>query len=147
MVRLELPPKLVKGLAEAPANPPLNPPPNELWDGPPPKVNLFELPRAPNPPKLAPDVAEAALEAKEDSLLPPAAPKGEVDAGGLASPPKGEAAELAKLPNPDALNLSSDVCGSSSGPSEGLAGLEDMAANGDAAEVFAKPLPGGIYRC
>jgi len=144
MVRLELPPKLVKGLAEAPANPPLKPPPNELSDGLPPMADWFELPRAPNPPKL---VAEAALAAKEDSFLPPAAPKGEVDARGLASPPKGEAAELAKLPNPDALNLSSDVCGSKSGPPEALAGLEAMAANGDAAEVFAKPLPGGIYMC
>jgi hypothetical protein len=60
-------------------------------------------------------------------------------------PPKGDAAELAKPPKPDDLNLSSDVCGRGSALSVfGAWGLDAMAAKGDAAEVFAKPLPGGI---
>jgi hypothetical protein len=103
---------------------------------------VLELPSAPKP--LGAGAEESLLPAKDDSLLPLAVPKGEaVLALGLARPPKGDAVELAKLPNPDALNLSSEVCGRDSvlPSSFGLGGIE---ANGDVVEVLANPLPEGI---
>lgn len=128
--------------APKPPNPPPDDPPNEL----PPKVEDPEPPSAPNPPPV--DVVGAALPAKEANLLPLAAPNGELVLGlGLASPPNGDEAEAAKPPKPEALNLSSEVCGSDSGLSEvfGSWGLAAMAAKGDDAEKLANPLPGGIW--
>jgi hypothetical protein len=63
------------------------------------------------------------------------------------SPPKGDAVDDAKLPKPEALNFSSDVCGSESVELAvfGACGFAAIAANGDSAEVFAKPLPGETY--
>jgi hypothetical protein len=118
------------------------PPPNEEPNVLPPKEDLVAPPRAPKP--LAGAAGAAVLPANDPSLLLDAAPNGELDPG-LASPPNGDA-DLARLPNPDALNLSSEVWGSNSGRSDDLGawGLGDMAAKGEAAEVFAKPLPGGI---
>lgn len=119
-----------------------NPPPNDDPNVLPPKEDLLESPKAPKP--LAGAAGAAVLPANDPSLLPDAAPKGELEPE-LASPPNGDA-DLARLPKPDALNLLSEVCGSSSGRSDdlGACGLGDMAAKGDAVEVFAKPLPGGI---
>lgn len=127
-----------------PPNPPPSDPPKEL----PPKEDVPEPPSAPNPPP--PSVDGAALPPNEDSLLPLAAPKGELVLGlEPPSPPNGDVVEAAKPPKPEALNLSSDVCGSESGLSEVFAcwGLAAMAAKGDDAEVLANPLPGGIYQC
>lgn len=97
----------------APPNPPKplapNDPPKEL----PPNEDMLIPPRPPKPLPVA--VEGAGLAAKEDSLLPLAAPKGELAAGlELARPPKGDEAELEKLPKPDDLNLSSEVCGNGS---------------------------------
>jgi hypothetical protein len=122
----------------------LKPPPNELPNALPPKVDLLEPPRAPNP--LEGAAAGTALPAKELNLLPPAAAKGDLEPS-LASAPNGEESAFAKLPKVDDLNFSSEVCGSSSGRSEafGACGFGDMAAKGDSCDVFANPLPGGIY--
>lgn len=99
----------------------------------------------PKPPPV--DAAGVAVPANEDNLLAVAAAKGELDPG-LFKPPKGDFSELAKLPKPDALNLSSDVCGSDCDGLEvdGAFGFAAIAANGDSAEIFANPLPGGIWR-
>jgi hypothetical protein len=95
-----------------PPKPPPNAPPNEL----PPNADLVEFPKAPNP--LVGAVEGVAIPAKELNFGTLAAANGDPDAGGLVNPPNGEAAELEKLPKPDALNLSSDVCGSDPGLSE-----------------------------
>jgi hypothetical protein len=61
--------------------------------------------------------------------------------------PKGEAEELAKLPNPEDLNLSSLVWGRSSGVFSAVVvdlGGFDRAEKGEEAEKLAKPLLGGI---
>lgn len=87
------------------------------------------------------------LPANDDSLLPLAAANGELElAVVLPKPPKGDAVELAKPPKPDDLNLSSDVCGNKSTLSDPLTvpGWEAIVVKGDAEDVFAKPLPGGI---
>lgn len=126
---------------EEPPKPLLEAPPNVL---PPPKPD-FAPPRDPNP--LAGGAAAVedvdAGEAKELSLGAP--PNGDPFA---AAPklPKGDELELAKLPKPEALNLSSEVWGRDSVLSEGFgaAGLAAMEAKGDAADVFANPLPAGI---
>jgi hypothetical protein len=125
--------------------PKAEPPPNT--DEPPPNADVLELPpRAPNP---LPVVAVVlALEAKLGSLLVllVAAANGDF-ALEFPRPPKGEADEEAKDPKPDALNLSSLVCGRSwagfSGAFDGV-GFADIDANGEDADIFAKPLLGGI---
>ncbi len=95
------PPRLAK---PPPNDPPNELPPNEL----PPKAGLFEAVKAEKPPPV--EVDGAVLPAKEESLAPLAVPKGELEPDlGLASPLNGEAVELAKPPNADDLNLSSDV--------------------------------------
>lgn len=92
------------GFAPPPKPPKPEDPPNVL----PPNVGLVEPPNAPNPlPELS---AGDLLPAKEESLPVLAAPKGELEAVlVLEKPPNGDAAELAKPPKPDDLNLSSDV--------------------------------------
>jgi hypothetical protein len=85
------------------------------------------------------------LDAKEDNLLPVAAPKGEATPEGAAE--NGDTA-LAKLPNPELLKADSEVCGSSfvDGPGDiDACGFGDNVAKGDAAEVLANPLPAGIW--
>ena len=95
------------------ANPPPKDPPKEL----PPNADLVEVAKVEN--ALPVDVGRAALPAKEGSLLPLAAPKGELEPDlGPESPLNGDTTELAKPPNPDDLNLSLDVCGSDSALSE-----------------------------
>lgn len=129
-----------------PANPPNPLPPSELPNELPPKADFVVPPRLPNPPVLV-VVEDPGVPAKEVSLLAPAAPNGELPAGlEAARPPKGEEAELEKLPKPDALNLSSEVCGKESTLSDVLVSwdFDGMAANGDTVEVLAKPLDGGI---
>lgn len=127
---------------EEPPKPPLDAPPNVLA---PPKLD-FGPPKDPKP--LAGGAAAAvdvdAGEAKELSLGAP--PKGDPVFAAEPKLPKGDALELARLPNPEALNLSSEVWEGVSVLSEGFgaAGLAAMAAKGDAADVFAKPLPAGI---
>jgi len=127
---------------EEPPKPPLDAPPNVL---PPPKLD-FAPPRDPNPLAGGAAVVEdvAAGEAKELSLGAP--PNGDPVFAAEPKLPKGDALELARLPNPEALNLSSDVWGRDSVLSEGFgaAGLAAMAAKGDAADVFANPVPAGI---
>lgn len=91
--------------AKEPPNGLLAAPPKAL---PPPKLDLAP-PSDPNP--LPEDVVVveevAAGEAKELSLGAP--PNGDPDFAAAANPPKGEALEFAKLPNPEDLNLSSEV--------------------------------------
>jgi hypothetical protein len=82
-----------------------NPPPSDEPNVLPPNEDLLAPPRAPKP--LAGAAGAAVLPANDPSLFPDATPKGELDPG-LASPPNGDA-DLARLPNPDALNLSSEV--------------------------------------
>lgn len=125
--------------------------PNALPPNAPPNVDFPELrppendevvpPRLANP--LAAGVEEAGLDdAKEESVLPVAAPKGEAEPL-LPAAAKGEAAELEKAPKPDFLNAVSEVCGRSlAGASVGFVGdFGAMDAKGDAAEVFENPLP------
>ena len=134
-------------------------PPKALWPNEPPKAEapaepvrplpktgLAELaPRAPNPLGAGDDVL--VLDAKLVSLVPPVeAATGDFE---LAFPKaqNGEADDDAKLPKPEDLNFSALVCGISCA---GLAvvaaegGFEARDANGEDAEVFANPLPGGI---
>jgi hypothetical protein len=87
-------------------------------------------------------VEEVGLEAKEESVVPDAAPKGEALPLLLAAA-KGEAVELAKAPKPELLNALSEVCGwSLAGASVGLLGdFGAMDAKGDTAEVFENPPP------
>jgi hypothetical protein len=92
--------------------PPPSDPPNEL----PPKVDLLDPAKAPNP--LVGAAEGAVLLAKDPNLVPDAAAKGDFEPG-LASPPNGDA-DLARLPKPDALNFSSEVWGSCSGRSDAL---------------------------
>ena len=82
--------------------------------------------------------------AKEDNLGPLAAPKDKPPAG-FARPPNGDVVDLAKLPNPETLNFSSEVMGRSAflSPVVKVCGFEAMAAKGDSAEVLEKPLPSG----
>lgn len=102
-VAKELVPRVLE--AKVPPKPPLDVPPNAL---PPPKLD-FAPPRDPNP--LAEGVAVVedvdAGEAKELSLGAP--PNGDPVFAAAPKLPKGDVLELAKLPNPEALNLSSEV--------------------------------------
>jgi hypothetical protein len=91
------------GLFEPNPKVPPDEPPNTL---PPPKLVLAP-PSEPNPEDVAVVEDVAAGEAKELSLGAP--PNGDPALAAAANPPKGDALELAKLPNPEALNLSSDV--------------------------------------
>lgn len=81
------------------------------------------------------------LPPNELSVLPLTAPN-PVFGSELVRPPNPEE-PFARLPKPDALNLSSDVCADGA-VSLDARGLGDMEAKGDTAEVFAKPLVGGI---
>jgi hypothetical protein len=88
-------------------------PPKGLLDAPPkalppPKLGLAP----PNPPNPLPDEGAAvedvaAGEANEESLGAP--PNGDAPLAAAPKFPNGDAAELAKLPKPEALNLSSEV--------------------------------------
>lgn len=109
-----------------------------------PAIDPLEKPPRPAKP-LGGLLEDVVLPAKELNLLPLAAPNGEAAADlDDPRPPKGDEAELEKLPKPDALNLSSEVCGSGvlSDVLDSCLGLAAIAANGDAAEVLAKPLEG-----
>jgi hypothetical protein len=93
------------------------------------------------------EIGVSLLEAKLVILGPLAVPKGDVELV-FPSPPNGDAAELEKAPKPEDLNLSVEVCWPLSLGFSVV--LEDRdgdakAANGDTAEVFAKPLVGSIY--
>jgi hypothetical protein len=123
-----------KGLFVAP--PKTLPPPNPV----------LAPPKEPNPVPEDVVVVEGVAAGEANELSLGALPKGDPDLAAAANPPKGDALELARLPNPEALNLSSDVWGRPSVFSEvlGGAGFAAMAAKGDAAEVFAKPLPAGM---
>lgn len=89
-------------------------PPKGLLDAPPkleivpPKLDVAP-PSEPNPlPEDVIVVEEAAAgDAKELSLGAP--PNGDPDFAAAPNPPKGEALEPARLPNPEALNLSPEV--------------------------------------
>lgn len=122
--------------------PPLGAPPNAL----PPKLD-FAPPKDPNPLAGGAAAVEVAVagDAKELSLGAPP-PNGDAVFAAAPKLPKGDELEFAKLPNPEALNLSSEVWGRDSGLADGFgaADLAAMAAKGDAAEVFEKPLPAGI---
>jgi hypothetical protein len=92
------------------------------------------------------EVVVSLLEAKLEILGPLAAAKGDVELE-LPRPPNGEALELEKAPKPEDLNLSVDVCCTSSlgfSVAFEVGGGDARAANGDAAEVLAKPLVGEI---
>lgn len=118
--------------------------PVELPNVDPPRVGLLEFAKELKPLAL---LSGDLLPANDDSLLPLAAANGELElAVVLPKPPKGDAVELAKPPKPDDLNLSSDVCGNKSTLSDPLTvpGWEAIVVKGDAEDVFAKPLPGGI---
>lgn len=101
------------------------------------------FPSAANP--LGADEDEAGFEAKEESLFPAAAAKGEAEPDEPIA--NGEAVDLAKLPKPELLKASSEVC---TGFSAGfpavveVCGLGAMVAKGEMDEVFANPLPVGI---
>lgn len=129
--------------AKPPGGPPNTLPPKpESVDFPrPPKPESVDLPRPPKPGLFSPKELILSVVAKGDFVFVVAnPPKGDLEPS-PASAPKGDTG-LAKLDKPESLNLSSEVCGSSSGRSEALGawGLgDDMAANGDAAEVFEKP--------
>ena len=131
-------PKEGKDALSKDAKPP-NDPPNTL----PPKPESLEAPSPPNPVVFPPKEPSflSVVPAKGDfEFVFANPPKGDLEPS-PASAPKGDTG-LAKLDRPESLNLSSEVCGSSSGRSEALGawGLgDDMAANGEAAEVFEKP--------
>jgi hypothetical protein len=98
------------------------------------------LPSAANPPPV--EIGVSLLEAKLVILGPLAVAKGDVELV-FPSPPNGDAAELEKAPKPEDLNLSVEVCWPSVlGFSVALEvrGGDAKAANGETAEVFAKPL-------
>jgi len=119
--------------------------PTELPNVDPPREGLLGFINAPKPLAL---LTGDLLPANDDSLLPLATANGELGlAAVLPNPLKGDVTEPAKPLKPEDLNLSSDVCGIDSALSESLAvaDLEAMAAKGDSADVFAKPLLGGIF--
>jgi hypothetical protein len=102
------------------------------------------------PPRLAKplevDAGAAGFDAKDDRLLPVAAPKEELMVD-LAAAANGEAVELANAPKPELLKACSEVCDWSFADASGdfAEDLEAIAAKGDAADVLEKPLPGGIW--
>ena len=102
-VAKELPPSDFE--AKEPPKGLLDAPPNALL---PPKFDLAP-PSAPNPPPEDGAAVEdvAAGEAKELSLGAP--PNGDAPFAAAPKLPKGDALEFARLPNPEALNLSSEV--------------------------------------
>lgn len=124
-----LPPKLNVGFGRAPDS----------------SVNGSRVPPAKEPKGLlvvpkGGDLTGPDSEPKGGLLSPAKPPKGDL-LPLSATLPKGDES-AAKLNRPDFLNLSSDVCGNSSGRSVALeaCGLgEVIVANGDAAEVFEKP--------
>jgi hypothetical protein len=135
-------------------------PPNE-----PPKVDPPTLealakedvapPRLPKP--LEVDAGAAGFDAKEDNLLPVAAPKEdnllpvaapkEELVVGLAAAANGEAVELANAPKPELLKACDEVCDWSFVDASGdfVEDLGAIVAKGDAADVLEKPLPGDIW--